>query len=153
MIIIGIDPGPEKSGYVELDTETALVTNACHDYNYEIRQRLSEYMDEHILVQEMPASYGMAVGATIMETCVQLGRFEECCVFGYTRLYRKTIATILCGQAKAKGPYIRQCIIDMYGAGAIGGKKCTRCKGKGWFGAGRPPCTKCRTLGTPLLSH
>jgi hypothetical protein len=149
MIIIGIDPGPDKSGYVELNTDTAEVYGARHTYNHHIRSLIKCKPYEYILAIEMPASYGMAVGATILDTCVEIGRYLQCCQspFKTALLFRKTIASTLCGQAKAKGPFIRQCIIDMYGEGAIGGKKCTKCKGKGWFGAGRLECTQCNGAG------
>jgi hypothetical protein len=149
LIIIGIDPGPEKSGYVAIDVETAEVKCTRVLPNNDVGKRLSMAGKDFRICAEMPASYGMSVGATVMETAEAVGYFRGKCRHEehYHKMYRKTIATALCGQAKAKGPYIRQCIIDMYGAGAIGGKKCKQCKGKGWFGAGRPTCTACTGTG------
>jgi uncharacterized OB-fold protein len=51
----------------------------------------------------------------------------------------------LCKSTRAKDTNVRQAIIDLYGGEekAIGGKKCPECKGKGWFGPGRPVCPKC----------
>lgn len=149
MIIIGIDPGPEKSGFCEIHLRDASIWQAGTLKNQEIRDKLLSERRIIDVALEMPASYGMAVGATILDTCVEIGRYLQCCQspFKTALLFRKTIASTLCGQAKAKGPFIRQCIIDMYGEGAIGGKKCTKCKGKGWFGAGRLECTQCNGAG------
>jgi len=144
MIIIGIDPGPENSGVAVLDTHTAAVRWSALQNNRDIRELLRGYKESYTTAIEMPASYGMSVGASVFMTCVAVGRFMECSKSLSGLVYRKTVATEICGQAKANGSMIRQAIMDMYGGDkAIGGVKCTKCKGKGWFGAGRPVCTQC----------
>ena len=70
MIIIGIDPGVEKSGIVSFDTDTAAVYPQV-DKNEKIRESLKIIKSPHIVVQEMPASYGMAVGRRCV---VKIGR-------------------------------------------------------------------------------
>ena len=86
------------------------------------------------LAVEMVASYGMAVGAEVFETCVWIGRFIQVWFEGgmiedayrEARLvYRREVKLALCGNSRAKDSNIRQAIIDRYGgkAGAIGKKK------------------------------
>ena len=69
---------------------------------------------------EMIASYGMAVGKEVFETCVWVGRFIE--VWEATGrnhppelIYRREVKLHLCNSAKAKDANIRQALIDRYG--------------------------------------
>ncbi len=75
----------------------------------------------------MIASYGLAVGKEVFETCVWIGRFIECfkCPFTWY-IYRKEEKMNLCGSMKAKDSNIRQALIDRFGV--VGTKR-----EKGWF--------------------
>jgi hypothetical protein len=83
-----------------------------------------------VLAIEMVASYGMAVGATVFETCVWSGRFIERWLVSDkrrpepVRVYRKEVKIHLCGSMRAKDANIRQALIDRYGGkeSAIGKK-------------------------------
>lgn len=75
----------------------------------------SEY---DLLVIEMIASYGMAVGQTVFETCVWIGRFVEIASFNnikFEYIYRKDEKMNLCYSMKAKDSNIRQALIDRFG--------------------------------------
>ena len=81
----------------------------------------SEY---DLLVIEMIASYGMAVGQTVFETCVWIGRFVEIASFNnikFEYIYRKDEKMNLCYSMKAKDRNIRQALIDRFGP--VGKKK------------------------------
>lgn len=81
----------------------------------------SEY---DLLVIEMIASYGMAVGQTVFETCVWIGRFVEIASFNnikFEYIYRKDEKMNLCYSMKAKDSNIRQALIDRFGP--VGTKK------------------------------
>jgi hypothetical protein len=72
----------------------------------------------------MIASYGMAVGKEVFETCVWIGRFIENWrdPDAAKLVYRKDVKMFLCGTTKAKDANIRQALIDSYpatGGGAI----------------------------------
>ena len=84
----------------------------------------------------MVASYGMAVGQTVFDTCVWIGRFYElwsqwCDVH---KMFRKEIKMNLCGQTRAKDSNIRQALVDRfsYERHAAKGGKGTKAD-PGWF--------------------
>lgn len=124
MRILAIDPGPSESAWVEYD-----------DYFENPVQEFGKWPNDKVLslcctddydevVIEMIASYGMAVGKEVFETCVWIGRFMQ--MFpGYTvRITRNEIKNHLCHSSKANDSNIRQAIIDRFGGqSAIGLKK------------------------------
>lgn len=134
--ILAIDPGNEYSGFVVIDMEKNILDNGKLE-NHHMLQHMSEInMDPSLrlkyLAIEMPASYGMAVGKTVFETCVWVGMFSM--LFGHHKtykVYRKSVnhdygidsvAMHLCRSTRAKDSNVRQALIDMYpasGGGAI----------------------------------
>lgn len=88
--------------------------------------RFAEY---DLLVIEMIASYGMAVGKEIFDTCVWIGRFiqiTEDRKIQTRYIYRKDEKMNICHSMKAKDSNIRQALIDRFGV--VGTKK-----NPGWF--------------------
>ena len=145
--ILAIDPGTYKSAWVIFDGETVEGGIVANDDMLDVIRGGPE---SGVLAIEKIESYGMAVGEDTFETCFWSGRFAETWYNAYTggevcRIGRKAIKLHLCGSARAKDPNVRQALIDRFGgdAIAIGGAKCAKCKGKGWFGAGRPVCDLC----------
>lgn len=117
MRLLAIDPGPEESAYVLWDgvrpEEFGKVPNS------ELVVRLTGDLGGicNRAAIEMIASYGMAVGASVFETCVWIGRFME--AFGAERcdrLTRNEIKNHLCHSSKAKDSNIRAALIDRLGA-------------------------------------
>ena len=81
------------------------------------------------LIIEMIASYGMAVGKEVFETCVWIGRFVELARLQGIEtqyIYRKEEKMNICNSMKAKDSNIRQALIDRFGV--VGTKK-----NPGWF--------------------
>ena len=77
-----------------------------------------------LLVIEMIANYGMAVGKTVFDTCVWIGRFIEIAEHRHTEteyIYRKDEKMNICHSMKAKDSNIRQALIDRFGK--VGTKK------------------------------
>ena len=112
-MIVAIDPGTKESGVVLFDGERVLEAGVFA--NYRVLDILRE--SSHPLAIEMIASYGMAVGREVFETCVWIGRFIEASKApGDVRLiYRKDVKMHLCGTPRAKDPNIRQALIDKLG--------------------------------------
>ena len=71
-----------------------------------------------ILAIEMVASYGMAVGQTVFDTCVWIGRFTQAALSRgkkYAVIYRMDEKLSICHDSRAKDCNIRQALINMYG--------------------------------------
>ena len=152
--ILAIDPGPVESAYVLMDEDYKPIEFGKVDneslrdiISHDIRER--GMCDLHCIgkvVIEMVASYGMAVGKEVFDTCVWIGRFYEISNLGLnpTLIYRKDVKLNLCGQTKAKDSNIRQALIDRFGV--VGTKK-----NKGWFYGVSKDVWQAYALGTSYL--
>lgn len=120
MQIYAIDPGCEQSALVVFDGQSVLNHETAPN-----EQLLDEISDrtrskDHVLVVEMIASYGMAVGAEVFETCVWSGRFIQAWA-GYhasmpwDRVKRLQVKLALCHDSRAKDANIRQALLDRFG--------------------------------------
>lgn len=113
MRLLAIDPGPEKSGYVLWDGQRVL--QCGHESNDAIKK-----INCTSMAIEMIASYGMPVGASVFETCVQIGRFIEYAAIHNSSIdvrliYRKDVKMFVCSSTKAKDANVRQSLIDSIG--------------------------------------
>lgn len=123
--MIGIDPGTTHSGWVVTNSKGVPVNSGVSE-NSDIFNLLGIGYSDHVVAIEMIASYGMAVGAEVFETCVWIGRFVQAAGPERVRLvYRRDVKLHLCNSAKAKDANIRQALIDKWGgkAAAIGKAK------------------------------
>ena len=114
MRLLAIDPGPEKSGYVVWQCHR--VTAFGHLPNDILRGYMDDDWDAVAI--EMIASYGMAVGAAVFNTCVEVGRFLERAKankIDCKLVYRKDVKMFVCRSMKAKDGNIRQSLIDHIG--------------------------------------
>jgi len=131
-MIFAIDPGPEKSGYVEYDEINRIIqTSIICDNNDMLRTlKNKRHLKEHLAI-EMIASYGMPVGASVFQTCVWIGRFIQAwdAEKQFTLITRNEVKNALCYSSKAKDSNIRQAIIDLFPA--TGGGKVPQIGTKG----------------------
>jgi hypothetical protein len=114
-IVIGIDPGPERSAFVCLSNERVLKRGIVA--NQELAACDGYWSNRHVFI-EMIASYGMAVGASVFDTCVWIGRFTELSRLaggGLCPVFRRDIKLHLCNSARAKDANVRQALIDRLG--------------------------------------
>lgn len=120
-IVLAIDPGTTQSAFVRFDGRKVLEGDIVA--NDRLRTLLRENgIGKHDLVAcEMVASYGMAVGATVFETCVWIGRFVESAKAPTRYVYRKDVKMHLCHSMRAKDANIRQALLDKHGE--VGTKK------------------------------
>ncbi|MGL4108342.1 hypothetical protein [Clostridium sp. LP20] len=144
-MIIAIDPGSEESGVTvirqsdlkplvaEKITNEELLDNLLMD-RYE---RLDEVESiDHVAI-EMIASYGMAVGKSVFDTCVWIGRFIQALDYNYYNdtvkyIYRKDEKMNLCNSMKAKDSNIVQALVDRFAPNTPNKGKGTK-KEPGWF--------------------
>ena len=114
-VVIGIDPGPTQSAAVGFDGERVILRGIF--LNDDLQQQ--PLWSRQNIFCEMIASYGMAVGASVFETCVWIGRFLEYSIEGsgneMTLTYRKDIKMHLCHSMRAKDANVRQALLDRIG--------------------------------------
>ena len=123
LVVFAVDPGNTHSAYAIMTEQPE------HDYrllefgkyeNKECMDRmigwLSKYLKPDRVVIERVASYGLAVGREVFETCEWIGRFsqeaEKYVPVDY--VFRKDEKITICGNMKAKDSNIRQALIDRF---------------------------------------
>jgi len=116
-VILGIDPGPEQSGVVRLEGGRVVFADVRPNAGV---YPLIRHVGLDVIAIEMIASYGMAVGADVFETCVFIGKLvreAELCapLVRLQRIPRKDVKLHLCGSPRAKDANIRQRLIDLIG--------------------------------------
>lgn len=139
-MILAIDPGNTESAYVLIENDLSRVVEKGKVENFELVDIILRIKDEHSSLEhiaiEMIASYGMAVGKTVFETCVWIGRFIQLIriEFGVEAdlIYRSEEKMCLCHSMKAKDSNIRQALVDIYAPNTPNGGKGTK-KSPGYF--------------------
>lgn len=117
MRILAIDPGNFQSGFILWDKsnrqqpilDKGIIPNESF--------RILSYVPD-VVVCEMIASYGMAVGETVFDTCVQIGVFKEQCQslkIPFHTLTRLNVKMHICHSPKANDSNIRQALRDRFG--------------------------------------
>lgn len=130
--IFAVDPGNIESGFIIYFPDTHTVGDMGVLENNDLLNVINQCSRgwHYDFAFEMIASYGMAVGKDVFNTCVWIGRFVQEAKPRKTELvYRKEVKMHLCGTTKAKDANISQAIKDLFphtGGGAnpvIGTKK------------------------------
>jgi hypothetical protein len=113
-VVVGVDPGTDKSAFAIFDGRE-VISHGIYENEHFLSHGL--WGRRHVFC-EMIASYGMAVGASVFETCVWIGRFvQTASVSGgnLTRVFRKDVKLHLCQSPRAKDGNVRQALIDRVG--------------------------------------
>ena len=139
-MILAIDPGNIESGYVVTDDNLLILEYGKINNNDLIEkiygEEFSGLSSDYNFAIEMVASYGMAVGSTVFDTCVWIGRFKEAIECVYLKktqyIYRKDEKMNLCHSMKAKDSNIVQALIDRFAPNTPNKGKGTK-KEPGWF--------------------
>ena len=126
MDIFAIDPGTTESGWIYISD--GVIKTFGIDENHAVIEHLKKLPADYNVVIEMIQHFGMPAGASLFETCVWIGRYEQAWMGRGSchKLFRKEVKMHLCGSMKAKDGNIRAALIDRYGPGkerAIGLKK------------------------------
>lgn len=127
MNTLAIDPGTNESQYLVWNGSG--VAEMGFLPNLDLLEKLPSVVEQHqpTVCIEGVASYGLAVGRDVFETCIWIGRFYQQSVSAGRVpeiVYRMAVKMHLCHSAKAKDPNIRQALIDRFGGkdAAIGKK-------------------------------
>lgn len=134
--VLAIDPGNIESAYCVIDAASRRPLLFGKKPNTDV---LDEIDDERnpfaVCAVEMVASYGMAVGADVFETCVWIGRFVQRLTDQAHHpllVKRLPIKTHHCHSVKATDANIRQALVDRFALGQPNHGKGTKAA-PGWF--------------------
>ncbi len=125
-MIFAIDPGSEQSAFVIWDHKNNSLLDKGIVPNAELLKRIEilgkDEVATYLMPVEMIACYGMAVGKSVFETLLWIGKF----LHAYqdknpVLVYRKDVKIHHCNSMKAKDSNIRQVLIDRFGE--VGTKK------------------------------
>lgn len=136
--VLAIDPGPSESAYALVDAATCEPLDVDKLDNRELLDGINGSLPDGAtsVAVEMVASYGMAVGAEVFDTCVWIGRFVEALLQHHgvdaALVFRRDVKLHHCGVTKAKDANIVQALIDRFAAGVPNRGKGTK-SAPGWF--------------------
>jgi hypothetical protein len=137
--ILAIDPGNTESAYALVDQDTRRPLKIDKVPNEQLLDHLANVDGVDHVAIEMVASYGMAVGREVFETCVWIGRFQQQILAGPDHrrppvelVYRRDVKLHHCASAKAKDANITQALIDRFASGQPNRGKGTKAA-PGWF--------------------
>lgn len=117
MIVLALDPGPDKTGWVVFGGGAVHSAGVLANHDMLSKVGLAGHTTADALAIEMVASYGMPVGREIFETVWWTGRFTQ----AWARpddvrlIYRRDVKIEMCGTARAKDSNVRQALIDRLG--------------------------------------
>ena len=123
--IIGLDPGNKYTGYCVVDKNLKPVMFGKESNDSVMAKCLcilaesDKTEDSHIVIIERVASYGMAVGSEVFETCEWIGRFAQelghYAPIGY--VYRRDEKKYIAGSPTANDATIRRALADRFAYG------------------------------------
>lgn len=115
MSILAIDPGPDQSGWCHYGAGIVMASGVVPNEQLIAWMQAGKFPDASLAI-EMIASYGMAVGREVFETCVWVGRFKQAWrdPAAVRLVYRREVKLHLCGTTKAKDSNVRQALLDRY---------------------------------------
>jgi hypothetical protein len=160
--VLAIDPGSTESAYALVDANTCRPLEFGKIANSHLLDLLSSSdfapnADRYAI--EMIASYGMAVGAEVFETCVWIGRYQQAIQQAdpwapCDLVKRQPVKVHHCHSAKAKDANITQALVDRFAPGEPNHGKGTK-TAPGWFHGFRADVWQAYALGVYVadLTH
>lgn len=131
MKVLAIDPGNEKSAWCMVNTETLKPMAFGKEENQVVLDAVQHLSYDSIVIERV-ASYGMAVGREVFETCEWVGRFTQAARVLPDYVYRREEKLHLCGDSRAKDANIRRALIDRFAKHDLKNGKGTK-KNPDWF--------------------
>ena len=131
MKVLAIDPGNQQSAWCMIDGETLKPLSFCKEENQVVLNAVKHLSYDSIVIERV-ASYGMAVGRDVFETCEWVGRFTQAARVPPDYVYRQEEKLHICGDSRAKDTNIRRALIDRFAQHDIKNGKGTK-KNPDWF--------------------
>lgn len=113
MRVLALDPGDTQTGYCFIDAETLRPIRFGKEDNQRVLL-LVQLEAYDLLVSERVASYGMAVGRSVFETCEWVGRYTQASHAPVVYIYRQEEKIHICHDSRAKDSNIRRALIDRF---------------------------------------
>lgn len=131
MKVLAIDPGNRKSAWCMIDGETLRPLFFDKEENQVVLTAVQHLSYDSIVIERV-ASYGMAVGRDVFETCEWVGRFTQAARVPPDYVYRQEEKLHICGDSRAKDTNIRRALIDRFAKHDLKNGKGTK-KNPDWF--------------------
>lgn len=131
MKVLAIDPGNRQSAWCMIDGETLRPLFFDKEENQVVLTAVQHIPYDRIVIERV-ASYGMAVGRDVFETCEWVGRFTQAASVPPDYVYRREEKLHLCGDSRAKDANIRRALIDRFAQHDLKNGKGTK-KNPDWF--------------------
>ena len=131
MKVLSIDPGNRQSAWCMIDGETLKPLSFGKEGNQVVLDAVQQRSYDSIVIERV-ASYGMAVGRDVFETCEWVGRFTQAARVPPDYVYRQEEKLHICGDSRAKDTNIRRALIDRFAQHDIKNGKGTK-KNPDWF--------------------
>ena len=131
MKVLAIDPGNRQSAWCMIDGETLKPLSFGKEENQVVLDAVQHRSYDSIVIERV-ASYGMAVGRDVFETCEWVGRFTQAARVPPDYVYRQEEKLHICGDSRAKDTNIRRALIDRFAQHDIKNGKGTK-KNPDWF--------------------
>ena len=120
-MIFAIDPGNIQSAYcvIDEDQDEYIFLDFGKLPNKDAMNKMLFFLTNNsvdAVVIERIASYGMAVGREVFETCEWIGRFAQEAekITDVEYIYRREEKMTICGDMRAKDANIRMALIDRF---------------------------------------
>ena len=131
MKVLAIDPGNRQSAWCMIDGETLKPLSFGKEENQVVLDAVQHLSYDSIVIERV-ASYGMAVGRDVFETCEWVGRFTQAARVPPDYVYRQEEKLHICGDSRAKDTNIRRALIDRFAQHDMKNGKGTK-KNPDWF--------------------
>ena len=131
MKVLALDPGNRQSAWCMIDVETLRPLFFDKEENQVVLTAVQHIPYDRIVIERV-ASYGMAVGRDVFETCEWVGRFTQAARVPPDYVYRQEEKLHICGDSRAKDTNIRRALIDRFAQHDIKNGKGTK-KNPDWF--------------------
>ena len=117
MIVLGLDPGTERSALVELrDGEVKFAEILENEKMLRLLEATRPLnLSLAVLVIEQFESFGMPVGKDVFEAIFWSGRFAQAWGGRFEMLPRRQVKLHLCNDSRGKDSNVRAALIDRYG--------------------------------------
>ena len=122
-VIIGIDPGPTHSAYLQLrdgkiHDHAKLENSILLDIIGSLHPAIGTRGQDRLVAVEFLQSFGMPVGKEVFETAYFIGRIQQVasdCKVRLAPVYRKEVVLHHCQSPRAKDANVRQAMLDRWG--------------------------------------